>query len=159
MRARQLDFVALQQSFCFVHEQTVPVNYSNRGLVARHRAPCQWRAASALEAASSKASRGGPGRERIAFSTISVDNSVHILYIRFLSNAARRLFFAMHKFATAFLPYRSIACDTTSQCDSTPFQRSTTPHFEPGLAVSPTFVSWTKRLLRLQCRTWDRATS
>ena len=107
MRARQLDFVALQQSFCFVHEQTVPVNYSNRGLVARHRAPCQWRAASALEAASSKASRGGPGRERIAFSTISVDNSVHILYIGPLSDAAGGLFSAMPKLSTYFCLYLS----------------------------------------------------
>ena len=105
MRARQLDFVALQQSFCFVHEQTVRVNYSNCGPMTRHRPRCLWDGPYPSKAASSKALRDGSGGDRVAFSTISVDKSVHILYIGPLSNAAGGLFSVMPKFSTYFSLY------------------------------------------------------
>ena len=155
---RSANFAAVQQSSCFVHEQTEACEYSNRQPTPRHEPPCQRHVRTPRETASSKALQTTVPNGAEPFSTISVDNSVHILYIRFLSNAARRLFFAMHKFATAFLFYRSIGCIVTSQYATTQFSGSPGAHLEFDLVLSPTFASWTNHLLRPQCRTEGHAT-
>jgi hypothetical protein len=69
----------LQQSWRFVHEQTVVISHSSCRDRGRHRAISQRHATHAPRAASSKALRDTARANSMTFSTISVDNSVHIL--------------------------------------------------------------------------------